>query len=283
MPAKKKTSSKKAPAKRGAVAKKQQTALAVAIDANDAGAGLEGADQDSFAIPILRILQSNSPQCEEADGEFIEGARPGMLFNSATSELIDPREDEVYFLHCSFRRAFLRWAPRGADNGYRGEYTPEEINDLVKSEEIVNEDGRLYFTEDGKFLGEKKSDRAVDTRSHFGILITPNGNTPVLFPLASTQVKKSKRLMSILNAARIEVDGRQQIPPTWLNRIQIETVPESNDEGNWMGVSFTSSGFVEDQDLYDMGKVFHDQITSGKFSVNYEAGSGAASEDEENF
>ena len=296
MATKKKTTAKKTATKKGAVERAstlpaattgKDTELAIlssGIDiGEDSNSGLEGADQDSYAIPIIRVLQPMSPQVNEADGEFIEGARAGMLFNTATSALLNPKEEDVHFLPCAFQRRYIRWAPRGSDgSSYRGESLPEEVNAMRKAEEIVESDGRLYFLDDeGEFVSDKKNDRCVDTRSHYGILVTEGGASPVLFPLSSTQVKKSKRLMSLLSAARIRRDGRLITPPTWLNKIRVGTVAESNDEGNWFGVKFEPNGFIEDPDLYAMGKEFHHLVTSGGVNANYAAAEEAGDDDEE--
>ena len=58
----------------------------------DSGAGFEGADSQSFAIPYLIILQSNSPQVDEDDGKYIKGAKVGMFLNTVTGEIFDGKE-----------------------------------------------------------------------------------------------------------------------------------------------------------------------------------------------
>ena len=36
---------------------------------------------EDFAIPFIRVLQSNSPQVNKQKGEYVEGAEVGKLFN----------------------------------------------------------------------------------------------------------------------------------------------------------------------------------------------------------
>ena len=263
----KKTSKKKASSK-NEVAKKEENALALPFDFSaDAGSGMEGADSESFAIPFLRILQPLSPQCTPGDAEFIEEARPGMMLNSVTSELMSGKEGAT-FLPCSFQRRFLRWAPRSSGSGFGGEYLPEQIAQMRANGEI-HEDGRdlFAFNDNGKFISEKENDRYADTRSHFGLLVTESGVSQVLLSLSSTQIKKSKQLMSILNFASIN----GQTPPTWMNAIKISTVLESNDQGSWYGAKFEAGGFIDSKELYDAGKKFHYAITSGEAKANYAA------------
>jgi len=226
--------------------------------AADVGQGMENADKDSFAIPFLRVLQKISPQCDENDAAYLPAAKGGMLFNTVTSKLYP---DGVIFLPCAFQRRFIVWAPRGSESGFKGELLPEEVSAMRADGRIVESDGRLYIGE----ANEKKADRVVDTRSHFGIVVDDDGWSQVVLPLASTQIKKSKQLMSILSSARIN----GVTPPTWMNQIKIIPVLESNDQGSWYGVRFEPAGYINSEELYQAGKAFHAAIAAGEAKVTY--------------
>lgn len=276
------TTNKRA-AKKAAV--KKDTSLATAepmlpdFAKDDVGAGTEGADRDSFAIPFLRVLQSNSPQCEEGNAEYVEGAKRGQLYNSVTNATAS----EVIFLPCAFQRRYIRWAPRGDVRGYLGELLPEEVNKLVNEGNVQELDGRLYFAKDGK-VNEKTCDRLVDTRNHFGLVMFGNETSPALLSLSSTQIKRSKQLLSMLNAVKVRNnDGVLTTPPTWFNRVRITTALESNDQGSWHGVRFELDGFITDPDLYAQGKAFHGSIASGKARASYDAADAHPTGDAEKF
>jgi hypothetical protein len=234
---------------------------------------MEGADSDSFAIPFLRILQPLSPQCTEHDAEYIEGAKAGMILNSVTGELVDGKEG-ITFLPCSFQRRFLQWAPRGSDRGYGGEFLPEDIAAMRIDGRVVELEGRLYVPLEDGTVHEKKCDKMTDTRSHFGIAVTEAGASQVLLPLSSTQIKKSKQLMSMLNSAKVKGPNGLVTPPTWMNAVKMTTVLESNDQGSWFGVKFEAGGFIQSKDLYDAGKAFHEMIAAGEAKANYAADEG---------
>lgn len=234
----------------------------------DIGSGMEGADKESFAIPFLRVLQKISPQCDEADAAYVEGAKGGMLYNSVTNRLYDGKEG-VIFLPCAFQRRFLQWAPRGTDGGFRGELLPEQVARMRDEGKLVELDGRLYVPDDKGEVSEKKSDRVVDTRSHFGLVVEEDSITQVLLTLASTQIKKSKQLMSILSAAEVKTAAGLVTPPTWMNQVRVTTVLESNDQGSWHGVKFEPEGFVSSKDVYDAGKAFHEAISAGEAKANF--------------
>ena len=251
----------------------------------DAGAGMETADKDSFAIPFLSVLQKISPQVDEAEAEYIEGAKAGMLLNTVTQKLYDGKTG-VIFLPCAYQRRFLRWGPRGtSDGGFKGEIMPEEAARLRDAGEVVDKEGKLYFPLNDGSIDEKKCDHLADTRNHFGILVDEETGEAqqVLLSLGSTQIKKSKMLMSLLNSAKIKGPKGLVTPPTWANRIRLTTAQESNDKGSWMGLKVQPAEpkFVQSKDLYDIGKAFHATIASGEAKVNYEAAPGAATGTEE--
>jgi hypothetical protein len=236
--------------------------------AADAGHGIEGTDRDSFAVPFLRVLQKSSPQCDEANAAYNAAARPGMLYNSVTGSLYDGKTG-VTFLPCSFQRRFLKWAPRGTNGGFRGELTPEAAADLRDSGGIVELEGRLYIPTESGEVSDKKCERVSDTRSHFGLVVHDGKVEAVLLALTSTQIKKSKTLMTLLAGAKTQVNGRMITPPTWLNKIRLTTVAESNDQGSWHGVKFEADGFIDSPDLYAAGRDFHAATTSGERKANY--------------
>lgn len=72
-----------------------------------AGAGLGGLGKDDLAIPFLTILQSNSPQVKRSDGEYVEGAQEGMLFNTVTKQLIDTATQDVYVVACAYELSLI--------------------------------------------------------------------------------------------------------------------------------------------------------------------------------
>lgn len=256
------------------VAKKDINPLAEFIDQGDAGAGMEHADAETFAIPFLRVLQSNSPQCDEADAAYIKGAKPGMLFNTVTQTTYDGEEGLV-FLPCAFNRRFLRWAPRNAEGqGFKGELTPEEVARMRQEGEAVESEGRLYVADESGEVGPKRNDRLSDTRSHYGLVVEDGLPSAVLLALSSTQIRKSKQMMSMLSAAKVQTAKGMVTPPTWMNRVRITTVRESNDQGSWYGVRFEADGFLEDADLYAAGKQFHDTVMAGEVKVNFAAAEG---------
>jgi len=235
-----------------AVAETANTALAVmAADfAADAGLGMEGADKSSFAIPFLSILQGLSPQLETVDG-----AKPGLFINSITNEVFK----EVLVIPCAFQRRFLRWAPRSEGGGYKGEYNPVDIETGKIAGVSTNNEGRLML----------ENDELKDTRNHFVLMQTESGAwTGALLSLSSTQIKKSKRWMSlILGIEMRNAQGKPFNPPSFSHVYKLSAVKEENSKGSWWGLQVEKVEPVGDAELYAKAKAFHNSVSAGEVEV----------------
>lgn len=247
-----------------AVAEAKNTAVGFPIDfAADAGMGMEGADKSSFAIPFITMLQGLSPQLETVDG-----AKPGKFINTITNDLFD----EVIVIPCAFQRRFLRWSPRSSGGGYKGEYNPIEVETNKVPGMSIH--GGVYLMDvppganpfDPK--GAPLYDHLSDTRNHFVLYKTPTGSwQPALVSLSSTQIKKSKRWMSLIQGVEMEAQGRRFNPPSFSSMYRLKPVKEENAKGSWWGMEISRVDFVQDGELYARAKEFNMQVASGAVEV----------------
>lgn len=227
--------------KKKEIAKRQNAGVPATIDMQaDAGAGMEGADKESYALPFLIILQKQSPQIDD-----IVGAKAGQFFNTVTEELYN----EVMIIPCAFQRTFIRWAPRDEGGGFKGQYDPFEVQEFEK-------DDRGF-----PCIGD---DNLADTRSHFILVKNKNGSwTPAVLSLSSTQVKKSKRWMSQISSIQIDCDEGKFNPPSYSHTYKLTTVKEENTMGKWFGVKIEIIGIIEDKTIYELAKKLNKQVTEG--------------------
>lgn len=247
-------------------------AMDMSMFAEDAGAGMEGATAESFAIPFLSVLQKGSPQVDEASGVAIEGAKAGMLFENVTGKMFDGKTG-VTIVPCAYRRVFLRWAPKGSDGaGFKGELAPERVAEMRARGEISELDGKLYIPMPDGTVSDKKCDRISDTRNHYVLLVDDETGAwkEALMSLTSTQIKKSKMLMSALASVKVQGASGVFTPPTFANTVRVLTTPESNDKGTWFGLKFELAGQVSRPELYAAAKAFHASVAKGTVIAKYE-------------
>lgn len=232
--------------------------------AADAGRGLEGADKASFAIPFLIVLQSNSPQLKT-----MKEARQGMFMNSITNELYE----SVQVIPCAYQRRFIRWCPRSAGGGYKGELSPIDVEtgkvpglSTVQGQYLMDvPPGATPFDKDGKHL----FDHLADTRGHFILMQSVSGAwQPALLALSSTQIKKSKRWMSRIQGLELkDSKGKTFNPPSFSHTYQLTTIEEKNAKGEWWGIVIDIVGPVQDAGLYAAARRFHESVVSGAVEV----------------
>ncbi len=80
---------------------KQDTSLA--LFGNDVSKGFENMTQEDMALPFVRILGQLSPQVTDGDAKYIEGAKPGMIYNTVTSELYDGKKG-IKVIPCYYKK-----------------------------------------------------------------------------------------------------------------------------------------------------------------------------------
>lgn len=237
--------------------------------AADAGAGMEGASVESFAIPFLTVLQKGSPQVDETSGAAIPGAKAGMLYENITGQMIDGKVG-VSIVPCAYRRVFLHWSE---SNGFQGEMLPEEVAKKRADGIIVEHKNRLYLPEKkGAAIDPEETDRIADARNHYVLIIDSKTGAwrQALISLGSTQIKKSRALMTALASVKMDVGGKLITPATFANVVKATTVPESNDKGTWFGWKFELAGFVASPDVYAAAKQFHKSVTDGQIKAAYQ-------------
>jgi len=230
---------------------------------SDAGKGLEGTTKSDFAIPFLTMLQGLSPQLET-----LKGAKPGLILNTITNELYD----KLIVVPCAYQRRYVRWAPRSAGGGYRGDLSPLDVEaGSVKGCAQINgmylmdvPTGAVAFDKEGKAL----YDHLQDTRNHFVLAQAANGSwQPALMSLSSTQIKKSKRWMSRIQGLEMKDGSRTFTPPSFSHSYLVTAEKEKNAKGEWWGFSIALLGPLTDGSLYEAAKKFHASVVAGAVKV----------------
>jgi len=213
---------------------------------HDAGKGMENADKDSYAIPFLVVLQGLSPQLDT-----VKGAKPGLICNTITEEIYD----EVRVIPCAFQRKYLRWTPREAGGGYKGSYKPFDV-DSGEVAYDVNDDGTLVM---------ENGDHLKDTREHYVLVEGSNGSWyPAVLSLTSTQIKKSKRWMSLIGGIEMEGANGTFTPPSFSHMYTLTTEKEENAKGSWWSVKISKPEAITDLDLYHRAGKFNAQVNEGE-------------------
>lgn len=246
--------------------------------AAEAGSGLEHTDSEDFAVPVLKILQELSPEVDEDDPEYVPGARVGNFLHSITKELWEG-DKGCTFIQCTYRRTYVKWAPRGSGRGFLGEFTADEILAQREAGQLMRVDNRLYEPMENGKVDVQKSPFISETHNHFGLVLSANGSPQkVLLRLRSTQIRKSRTLMAFFSNQIIHNDPQCRPYPTHALQLHLTTVLERNDEGKWRGLKYAAAGWTP-PDLYRQAGEFKKALDAMKL-VNVVGGEEAEREED---
>ena len=236
------------------VMEKKKDSGSLALFGNDTAKGFENMTQEDLALPFLRILGQLSPQVTEGDAKYIANAKPGMIYNTVTSELYDGKKG-IRVIPCYYKKDFPEWSDRGDGPG-----APVAVH-LPNSPVIQTgkRDGSKIRLPNGNYLEE--------TASYYIMAETKTGGfTPALITMKSTQLNVSKKWNSMMKTIQIpNGDGGFAIPPMHGVVYNLSSVLQKNDKGSWYGwvVNMERIMGSADKSLYLMSKDFNSNVSKG--------------------
>jgi len=237
--------------------KKANGSLAVSNFEQDANMGMGNLTQDDLALPFLKILGQLSPEVNKRDGKYIEGAAPGMIYNSVTGDLFDG-EKGVIVIPCHYKLEYVEWRDRGKDgSGAPVNIYPSSSDIMTKTTRGADYKDRLS---NGNYI-EK-------TAQHF-ILVAGNVPTTALIAMKSTQLKISRKWNSMMQSIKLKGKNGMFTPASFSHQYVLKTNQQSNDKGSWFGWEVTKLGPVENADLYHQAKSFAESISKGDVQVKH--------------
>lgn len=202
-----------------ALEKKQAPGAIEVFDyGDDAGEGFSGQSGADIAIPFITVLQKMSPQCD-TDGTPLEGAKPGMLFNTVTEEMWTA-EEGLIFVPAYTQNVFVEWVPRKKGGGFVG------IHNI--SSEVVTK-AVAAAEEFGKYTVEENE--LQETFYVYGVLLDSNSEPLQMITIAftSTKIGVYKKWNTKINMFLQK--GSTQRPPLFAHRVRLTTVRQENSEG----------------------------------------------------
>lgn len=186
--------------------------------------GFEGTTIKDLSIPFINVLQPMSPEVAE---ELIAGARPGMLLNSVTKEIM---KQPLIVIPLEKEESWVEWVPRTKGGGLVDRHDPnsELVLNLIK-----NNGGSRIPPKDaeGKRIAFKspKSNDIIETHYVYCLILNEDGNSVegyCVLSFASAKIKAYKDWMTALYTQK----GR---PPIFANRAKISTAKQTNEQGTF--------------------------------------------------
>jgi len=249
-----------------AVAKKAETTTALAVPnygEQFAGAGWENTDSGDFQIPFLNQLQALSPQCEDGGDRQVEGAKPGMFFNSVTQELYP---SSVTLLIALTKHSFVEWKPQDQGGGFVGEYAID--SDVVREAKERASNPIDLRTEAGNEL--------VETYQVFALILDGDEvKDQVVISFSKTKIKRYKQIMTRLRTFK----GSNRIP-LFAHRLAMTSTNEKNAAGQpYKNVNLApavdndvaASLLAGDSQLLELANALREAILEGAARANFDS------------
>jgi hypothetical protein len=240
------------------IAKKENAgALALNIFEADANAGSQNMAQEDLALPFLKVLGQLSPEVNKRDGKYVNGAEPGMILNTVTTEIFDG-EKGIEVLPVYYKRQLVEWQDRGESKG-----APVGIHEA--SSDILSK-----TTRDKSYKDRLPNGNYIEnTANHFIILLSKTPTT-ALVSMKATQLKVSRKWNSMMMGLKLQGKNGLFTPPTYSHIYKLKTVPMSNDKGSWFGWDVSTVGPVQDKAVYEIAKNFALSISKGEIQTKHE-------------
>jgi hypothetical protein len=232
------------------VAEKKSAGLPTNVFEDDAAKGLGTIGQEDLALPFLKILGQLSPEVNKRDGKYVEGAEPGMIYNSVSGELYDGVKG-INVIPCFYKLEYIEWKDRGEGIGAPIAIYDSSSDIMSKTKPDANYKDRLP---NGNYI-EK-------TASHF-VIVSGDSPSTALISMKSTQLKISRKWNSMMSGIKMKGANGMFTPASFSHIYKLKTTQMSNDKGTWFGWEVSKVGPVTDKGLYDQAKSFSDNISKG--------------------
>ena len=238
------------------VAEKKTAGLPTNVFEDDAAKGLGNIGQQDLALPFLKILGQLSPEVNKRDGKYVEGAEPGMIYNSVSGDLYDGAKG-IDVIPAFYKLEYVEWKDRGEGAG-----GPVSVHD--SSSDIMSQ-----TKADANYKDRLPNGNYVEkTASHF-VIITGDSPTTALISMKSTQLKISRKWNSMMSGIKLKGKNGLFTPASFSHIYRLKTTQMSNDKGTWFGWDVSKAGPITDTGLYQQAKTFSESISKGSVKAKH--------------
>lgn len=142
-------------------------------------------DVSDNLIPMVAVLQKNSPQVEKRGASYVKGSEPGDIYIKNLPNPVVKGEEGFIFQPCYFEKGTVEWLPRNKGGGGGGGFIamykdkmPGEIAGSKQAPHPEDSSKKIWLSKDGNLL--------VETRYYGGFIIEEEGPMPAVIPFASS-------------------------------------------------------------------------------------------------
>jgi len=246
----------------------------------DSGQGFENQDMSDRKLPIIELLQSNSPDVVSSKGKIYAG----QFRNSVTGEVYD----EVCFVPAITDHCWTEWIGRDDGGGFRGRHPK---NAKIVADAVARNGGRAIGklkvpqAPDPKTQKPQPDHELVESFEIYGILYDVKQNEVLGFamiPFTSTKIKVYRAWNSAIGNFAPTINGRKLAPgnvPIFAHRVKMTSESETKGQNTYMipvlspaegGDDLKGSLLPKNDVRYVAAKKLHDDVLAGHAKAAYE-------------
>ena len=198
------------------------------ITAQDAGLGVS-TDPDDQILPLITVLQTNSPITDKRSTDYIAGAEAGAFW--FRGDLIPIRDGVIGFdaIPCGMLTVWNEWGPtRGSGLFGRHPKQPDDV-ELRANQEDGGKRPQLI----------RRNGNVVQQAREFYLLVD---GKPYCLPFHGTGHTTAKRWQAYM--AQLRHPKTNGVLPSYTHRYLLTTTSQNNALGRWFGVKFEDRGAV---------------------------------------
>lgn len=247
----------------------------------DAGKGFENQDMSDRKLPLIELLQSNSPEVIESRGKIYAG----QFRNTVTGEIYD----EVFFVAAITDHCWTEWIPRDDGGGFRGRH-PKGAK--IVADAIARNGGRAFGKlpvpqPPGKDNKPQPSHELVESFEIYAIPYDPKTGEILGFamiPFTSSKIKVYREWNSAIGGFAPTIGGKKLNPgaiPMFAHRVRMSSTSDTKNGQTFMipvlepaqgGNDLFKSMLPKSDPRYLAAKKLNEDVLAGLAKAAYETG-----------
>lgn len=203
-------------------------------------------------VPIIAILQDNSGEVKKNGSRFVEGAESGDLICRALQKIF-AADGTAVFQPCAYTRMWVEWEGAPGEGSVVAQHAYEDMPaDAKEVPDPQNSERKMWVRESGT--------RLVDTRFHFGYMITHDGAFAAVIPMAGTNHTVSRAWTSLMEQYQLPGGNKA---PAWFRAYSLKSQFVERGNQSWYKFKIEDRGWVTARDQRDAGRRLFESVTAG--------------------
>ena len=227
---------------------------------SDSGRGTEEIRSDDVSTPILKILHQLSPECNERDPKYVDGAKPGMIYAAGFTKLINGNEGlDVVIAHSQTR--YPEWQERGDSAS-----APVGTHMDIPADAVEEKNGR-YRLPNGNY---------VEKTAYFYVLAMVDAELkPAVIAMRSSNLTPARELNNLIKNLRFSDSDGSFNPAAYAAVYNLKTVGKTAGSKSWhvykpSRVRNVDVAENDDAEIYEVAQLLQKTVSKGSEKPQYE-------------